>query len=57
LYYSAYKKKELNNFADTVLKNKLPEKVYVFFNNTATASAIKNAVTLKKYIHDHSIIA
>jgi uncharacterized protein YecE (DUF72 family) len=57
LYYSAYKKQELNNFADIVLKNKFPEKVYVFFNNTATASAIRNAVTFKKYIHDHSIIA
>ena len=57
LYYSAYKKKELNNFADIVLKNKLPEKVYVFFNNTATASAIRNAVALKKYIYGHPIIA
>lgn len=57
LYYSAYKEKELNYIADSVLKNKFPEKVYVFFNNTATASAIKNAVTLKKYIDDQSIIA
>lgn len=57
LYYSAYKKKELNNIADIVLKNKLPEKVYVFFNNTATASAIKNAITLKKYTRDHSTVA
>lgn len=57
LYYSAYKKKELHNIADIVLKNKLAEKVYVFFNNTATASAIKNAITLKKYIGDRSIVA
>ncbi len=57
LYYSAYKKKELNYIADSILKNKLPEKVYVFFNNTSTASAIKNAVTLKRYIHDQSVIA
>jgi uncharacterized protein YecE (DUF72 family) len=57
LYYSAYKKKELNEIADIVLKNKFTEKVYVFFNNTATASAIKNAISLKKYVHDHSLIA
>lgn len=55
LYYSAYRKKELNNIADIVSKNKFPEEVYFFFNNTATVSAIKNAVTLKKYVYDHSI--
>jgi uncharacterized protein YecE (DUF72 family) len=57
LYYSAYKKNEPNNIADIVLKNKFPDEVYVFFTNTATASAIKNAISLKKNIHDHSIIA
>ena len=56
LYYSAYKKKELINFADIIVKSKKVDKVYAFFNNTATAAAIKNATWLKKHIHDHSVI-
>jgi len=54
LYYSAYKKNDLKIVADAILENKKLTEVHVFFNNTATQAAIKNAVWLKKYICDHS---
>jgi uncharacterized protein YecE (DUF72 family) len=50
LYYSAYKKNDLKIIADSVLANKNVTKAYIFFNNTATHAAIKNANSLKKYI-------
>ena len=50
LYYSAYKKGELKLIADTLLANKKTTNPYIFFNNTATHAAIKNATWLKKYI-------
>ena len=50
LYYSAYKKNELNKIGDTILANKRVIEVYVFFNNTATAAALKNAIWLEKYV-------
>ena len=50
LYYSAYKKNELNKIGDTILANKKVREVYVFFNNTATAAALKNAIWLEKYV-------
>ena len=50
LYYSAYKKKELKIIADSILGNKNVAKAYIFFNNTATPAAIKNANLLKKYL-------
>jgi uncharacterized protein YecE (DUF72 family) len=52
LYYSAYKRKELNNVADIIFANKKVAESYIFFNNTATAAAIKNAMWLKKYTND-----
>ena len=55
LYYSTYKKNDLKIIADAILKNKMVTKAYIFFNNTATQAAIKNATWLKKYICDHSI--
>ena len=50
LYYSAYKKHDLKVIADSILGNKKVAKAFIFFNNTATQAAIKNANTLKKYI-------
>ena len=54
LYYSSYKKEALKNIADILLINKKVAKVYVYFNNTATAAAIKNTMWLKKYLQSNS---
>lgn len=53
LYYSAYKKNELKIVADTLRANKNITNAYIFFNNTATQAAIKNATWLKKHIAVH----
>ena len=50
LYYSAYKRIELEKVANAILENKKVSKAYIFFNNTATAGAIKNADWLNKYL-------
>ena len=50
LYYSAYKRNELKKVADALLNQKKVVKAYIFFNNTATAAAIKNAEWIKKYM-------
>ncbi|HEU5166376.1 MAG TPA: DUF72 domain-containing protein [Chitinophagaceae bacterium] len=50
LYYSVYTKKDLKTVADEILANGKVTKAYIFFNNTATQAAIKNATWLKKYI-------
>ena len=50
LYYSAYKRNELKTIADSILANKKITEAFIFFNNTATAAAIKNAGWIKKYI-------
>ena len=50
LYYSAYTKNDLKIAADAILANKKVTKAYIFFNNTATQAAIKNANSLKQYI-------
>ena len=52
LYYSAYKKIDLIRVADMIRASKKPTNVYLYFNNTATEAAIKNAVRVKKYISD-----
>jgi len=54
LYYSAYKGKDLEKIAETIFANKKVTEAYVFFNNTATQAAIKNANWLKKYIGDRT---
>ena len=51
LYYSAHKICDLKLVADTLLTNKKINEAFVFFNNTATRAAIRNARWLKKYIH------
>jgi uncharacterized protein YecE (DUF72 family) len=50
LYYSAYSHKKLQAIADALLKKKAVKEAYVYFNNTATIAAIKNALWLKKYV-------
>ena len=50
LYYSAYKRNDLKNIADHVSANKKVTEAFIFFNNTATIGAIKNAEWIKKYL-------
>jgi len=50
LYYSAYKRNDLKMVADAILASNKTTQAYIFFNNTATQAAIKNATWLKKYI-------
>jgi len=50
LYYSAYKRADLKKIADAILASKKVNEVYIYFNNTATEAAIKNATWLKEYI-------
>jgi uncharacterized protein YecE (DUF72 family) len=50
LYYSSYKKKELNGVAHSISANKKVKEAFIFFNNTATAAAIKNAECIRKYV-------
>jgi uncharacterized protein YecE (DUF72 family) len=52
LYYSAYKKNDLTRIVDAILVSKKVTDVYIYFNNTATEAAIKNAIWLRKYICD-----
>jgi len=55
LYYSAYKISELKIVADSIFENKKVTEANIFFNNTATEGAIKNADSLKKYTSTQSI--
>jgi len=48
LYYSAYKKNELTRIVDAIIASKRVTDVYIYFNNTATEAAIKNATRIKK---------
>jgi len=50
LYYSAYKRNALKTVADTIGNNKKVTRAFIFFNNTATLAAIKNAGWIRKYI-------
>ena len=52
LYYSAYNKNDLQKITDTLFANKNVTGAHVFFNNTATQAAIKNANWLKQYVCD-----
>ena len=54
LYYSAYKRNDLKKIAEEIFANKKVSEAYIFFNNTATDAAIKNANWLKKYICDRT---
>jgi uncharacterized protein YecE (DUF72 family) len=50
LYYSSYDSKALKKLEQTIIKDKNVEKVFVYFNNTATAAALDNANYLKSLI-------
>ena len=52
LYYSAYKRNELKKVADEINSNKKVRKAFIYFNNTATAAAIKNAGWMEKYANE-----
>jgi uncharacterized protein YecE (DUF72 family) len=51
LYYSAHKICDLKLVADNLSANKKLTEVFIYFNNTATKAAIRNARWLKKYIN------
>ncbi len=55
LYYSGYGDDVLKKTADTILKNKRVKEVYLYFNNTASAAAIENAMWIKKYVDHNSL--
>jgi uncharacterized protein YecE (DUF72 family) len=50
LYYSAYSNKELERVAAAIHKNKTAKRVFIYFNNTATAAAIENAIYFREFI-------
>lgn len=50
LFYSAYSDADLKAVADEILKKKELKEVFVYFNNTATPAAIKNALWLREYV-------
>src|SRR5215203_1656217 len=52
LYHSAYKRPDLAKVADVIHASKKAAHVYIYFNNTATEAAIKNAGRIKQYISD-----
>ena len=50
LFYSEYDEAALKAVADEILKKKTVKEVFVYFNNTATSAAIKNAQWLREYV-------
>jgi uncharacterized protein YecE (DUF72 family) len=56
LYYSAYKRDALKQVADTIRINKKVSEAYIYFNNTATMAAIKNARWLKEYVRRFEVL-
>ena len=56
LFYSSYKHDVLEHIADSLLKNKKAEEVYIYFNNTAAMGAIENAVWLTDYLKESGVI-
>ena len=50
LFYSEYDEAALKAVADQILKKKTLKEVFVYFNNTATPAAIKNAQWLREYV-------
>lgn len=50
LYYSSYDTATLQKTADALLQQKMLEKVYCYFNNTAAVSAIDNALWVEEYV-------
>lgn len=50
IFYSRYTEGQLKSFCDGLLEQANTRQVFVYFNNTASTAAIRNAVWLKKYI-------
>lgn len=50
LYYSVHKTNELKRVVDLTVANKKVTESFIFFNNTATTAAIKNAEWIKKHV-------
>lgn len=53
LYYSPHPEYELRKVAEVFLKSKMLKKVFIYFNNTANASAIQNANFLESLVPDY----
>ena len=53
LFYSAYTKETLENFHMEAMQTNADE-IFIFFNNTASPAAIKNALFLKKIVNNSS---
>ena len=54
LYGSNYSDKELKGWAEKMTVERRKERmVFVYFNNDAYGFAVKNALTLKKLLHNH----
>ncbi len=52
LFYSDYSEKELMEFAKKLIKDTNPDgDIYIYFNNTASMAALKNASFLKEHFH------
>ena len=49
LYKSAYTEKELQKIANEILRHQ-PQNVFVYFNNTASAEALDNALSLRNFL-------
>ena len=49
LYKSSYTDKELQEIAKVILKHQ-PQNAFIYFNNTASAAALGNAASLKRFL-------
>ena len=47
-YIISLQKNELTRIVDAIIASKRVTDVYIYFNNTATEAAIKNATRIKK---------
>lgn len=53
IYYSVYSTATLRIIVDQFLQKEKLQEVFIYFNNTATPGAIKNATWLKNYVRKH----
>jgi uncharacterized protein YecE (DUF72 family) len=52
LYYSVYKNRTLEKKVHLIEENPDVQEIFIYFNNTATTGAIKNAAWLKTYLNN-----
>ena len=50
LYFSQYTKREIEEFANELLQKTSVKTAYIYFNNTATMAAVRNAAQLEKIL-------